>query len=55
MVKELASQSGYLVNCDHNMAPDISYENIVYFINEVRKLNKWDDSPRTIIPGLKNW
>lgn len=55
MVKELTSQSGYMVNCDHHITPDISYENIVYFINEVRKLNKWDGNLRTIIPGVKNW
>jgi hypothetical protein len=55
MVKELIKYSGYMVNCDHHITPDISYQNIVYFINEVRKLNKWDKNPRKIIPGEKNW
>ena len=48
MVKELISYGGYFPNCDHHIPPDISYENIVYFINGLRKLSKWDSNPRVI-------
>jgi len=48
MVKELLSYGGYLVNCDHHVTPDVSYENLVYFINETRKLSAYDDDPRQI-------
>jgi uroporphyrinogen decarboxylase len=48
MVKELLSYSGYMPNCDHHITPDISYENIVYFMNELRKLDAYTDNPRFI-------
>lgn len=48
MVKELLSYGGYMPNCDHHITPDVSYENIVYFINEVRKMSAYDDDPRQI-------
>ncbi len=52
MVKVLLEGSGYFPNCDHHLAPDIPYENIVYFINELRKLSDYDTGPRFIeLPG----
>ncbi len=47
-VKYLLESGGYLPNCDHHITPDVSYENIVYFINEIRKLDQYDDNPRMI-------
>lgn len=55
MVKELLKQGGYFPNCDHHISSDISYENIVYFMNGLRKLDKHNDNPRVIVPGVKNW
>jgi len=55
MVKELINHGGYFPNCDHLMPPDISYENVIFFLNGIRKLSKWDDNPRVIVPGVKNW
>lgn len=47
-VKELIGHSGYFVNADHHIPPDVSYENIVYFINEVRKLSAFEETKRII-------
>jgi len=55
MIKEMIKQSGYFPNCDHHITPDTSYENIVYFMNGLRKLSKHDDNPRVIVPGVRNW
>ena len=43
IVKDLISHGGYFVYSDHHLPPDISYENLVYFINEVNKLCLHDD------------
>ncbi len=52
MIKTLLKGSGYFPNCDHHITPDISYENIVYFMNELRKLSDYDPDPRFIeLPG----
>ena len=53
IAKELLKFGGYMPNCDHHLTPDISYENIVYFMNELRKLSEWDDNPRFIEPPKK--
>jgi uroporphyrinogen decarboxylase len=47
-VKELISHSGYFINVDHHIPPDVSYENLVYFINEVRKLSAFEETRRII-------
>lgn len=49
-VKEMIASSGYFVNADHHIPPDVSYQNIVYFINEVRKLSAFEETKRTIHP-----
>ena len=40
MVKEMLSYGGYFPNCDHHITPDISYENIKYFLSKLRKLGE---------------
>jgi len=47
-VKEMISYGGYFVNADHHIPPDVSYESIVYFINEVRNLSQYEDTRRLI-------
>jgi uroporphyrinogen decarboxylase len=47
-VRMLIRESGYLVNCDHHIPPDVSYENIKYFLNEVHKLSGYEDTRRMI-------
>ncbi len=39
-VKYLVGESGYFVNCDHHIPPDVSYENIRYFLNQVHALHE---------------
>jgi hypothetical protein len=41
IVKDLIRGGGYFVQVDHHLPEDISYENIVYFINEVNKLGEY--------------
>jgi uroporphyrinogen decarboxylase len=48
MVKELIKDGGYFVNGDHHFPEDISYDNIVYLINEVNKLTDYPETRRTI-------
>jgi hypothetical protein len=47
-VKELLKYGGYLPNCDHHIPPDVPYKNVVYLINEIRKMDAWSDNPRQI-------
>jgi uroporphyrinogen decarboxylase len=47
-VRELIKGGGYLVNCDHHIPPDVSYENIIYFLNEVHKLSGYKETRRII-------
>lgn len=47
-VKVLIKDGGYLVNCDHHIPPDVSYENIKYFLNEVHKLSGYNETRRMI-------
>jgi hypothetical protein len=47
-VKELLKYGGYLPNCDHHIPPDVPYKNVVYLINEIRKMDAWTDNPRQI-------
>ncbi len=48
IVKSLIKDGGYFVQGDHHLPEDISYENIVYFLNEVYKLGEYDEFRRTI-------
>jgi uroporphyrinogen decarboxylase len=47
-VKILIKDGGYFVNCDHHIPPDVSYENIKYFLNEVHKLSGYKETRRII-------
>jgi uroporphyrinogen decarboxylase len=47
-VRTLIGDGGYLVNCDHHIPPDVSYENIKYFLNEVHKLSGYAETRRVI-------
>lgn len=38
-VRYLVGESGYFVNCDHHIPPDVSYENMKYFLNRVHELS----------------
>jgi hypothetical protein len=49
-VKELIKDGGYFVNCDHHVPPDVPYENVVYWVNEVHKLAD-DPAYRRVIPA----
>lgn len=48
IVKELIKDGGYFVFGDHHLPQDISYENLVYFINEVNKLSQYGEFRREI-------
>ena len=48
IVKELLKDGGYFVQGDHHLPEDISYENIVYFINEVNNLGDYEEFKRVI-------
>ena len=47
-VRILLKNSGYFPSCDHHIPPDVPYENIVYFLNELRKMSDFDETQRTI-------
>ncbi len=48
-VKELISQGGYFPGCDHHVPPEVSYENMKYFFNEVYKLSDYPELRKEII------
>jgi uroporphyrinogen decarboxylase len=47
-VRILIKGSGYFMNCDHHIPPDVSYENIKYFLNQVFSLSQYEETRRTI-------
>lgn len=47
-IKELIKYGGYFPGCDHHIPPDVSYENILYFLNEVHKLSEYKEYRRII-------
>jgi len=47
-VRVLIREGGYLVNCDHHIPPDVAYENIKYFLNEVHKLSGYEETRKII-------
>lgn len=47
-VRELLKYGGYMPNCDHHIPPNVPYRNLVYLINEIRKMDQWTDNPRQI-------
>jgi uroporphyrinogen decarboxylase len=48
IVGELIKNGGYFVQADHHIPHDVSYENLVYFINEVNKLCQYPEFRREI-------
>jgi len=42
-IRVLLKDGGYFPGCDHHIPPDVPYENIVYFLNEVHKLSDYDE------------
>lgn len=47
-VRELLDYGGYFPNVDHHIPPDVPYENIVYMINEIRKMSAYPETRRII-------
>ena len=47
-VKELIKYSGFFVNVDHHIPPDVSYENLKYFLNQVHLLSDYPEIRRVI-------
>ena len=47
-VKTLIKDGGYFVNGDHHFPEDISYENMVYLINEINDLTEYPEFRRKI-------
>jgi uroporphyrinogen decarboxylase len=47
-IKTLIKEGGFFPGCDHHIPPDVSYENIVYFLNEVHKLSDYEETRRII-------
>jgi uroporphyrinogen decarboxylase len=47
-VKSLLRHGGYFPNVDHHIPPDVPYENMVYFLNELRKLSDYEETRRFI-------
>jgi len=47
-VKELIKYGGYFVNVDHHIPPDVSYENLKYFLNQVHQLSDYPEIRRMI-------
>jgi len=47
-VRELLRCGGYFPNVDHHIPPDVPYENLVYMINEIRKMSDYPDTRRQI-------
>jgi uroporphyrinogen decarboxylase len=47
-VKSLLEHGGYFPNVDHHIPPDVPYKNMVYFLNELRKLSAYEETRRFI-------
>ena len=47
-VRSLLEHGGYFPNVDHHIPPDVPYENMVYFLNELRKLSDYKETRRFI-------
>ena len=46
--KSLLEHSGYFPSVDHHIPPDVPYENMVYFLNELHKLSDYEETRRFI-------
>jgi uroporphyrinogen decarboxylase len=47
-IKVLIKDGGYLVYCDHHILPDVQYDNIKYFFNDMYKLEGSEETRRII-------
>jgi len=47
-VKSLLEHSGYFPSVDHHIPPDVSYANMLYFLNELRKLSDYEETRRFV-------
>jgi len=47
-VKSLLEHGGYFPSVDHHIPPDVPYKNMVYFLNELRKLSDYEETRRFI-------
>jgi hypothetical protein len=47
-VRTLLKIGGYFPGADHEIPPDVSYENIVYFLNGLAKLGDYENTRRFI-------
>ena len=47
-VRTLLKYGGYFPSCDHHVPPDVPYRNIVYFLNELRKMSAYEETRRVI-------
>lgn len=47
-VRTLLHSGGYFPGVDHQIPPDVPYENIVYMINEIRKMSVFPETRRLI-------
>ena len=46
--RELLKHGGFFPSVDHHIPPDIPYENMVYFLNELRKLSEYPETRRIL-------
>lgn len=47
-VRELLLHGGYFPSVDHHIPPDVPYRNVVYMINEIRKMSDYPQTRRTV-------
>ena len=49
-VRTLLRHGGYFPSCDHHVPPDVPYQNILYFLNEMRKMSAFQETRRIMDP-----
>ncbi len=47
--KELIANGGFFPGCDHHIPPEVSFENIKYFFNELYKLSDYPELRKEIV------
>ena len=46
--KFLLASGGFFPSCDHHIPPDVPLENMVYFVNALRKLSDYPETRRVV-------
>ena len=46
--KFLLASGGFFPSCDHHIPPDVPLDNMVYFVNELRKLSAYPETRRIV-------